>query len=93
MEQAVVLLAAAVITVPLFSRPGTGAIVGDLAAGVAIDPWLLGFVREVEVILHFAELGVVVVLFVIGLKLGPARQWALRRPVFGFGSARLEFRS
>ncbi len=87
MEQAVVFLAAAVITVPLFSRLGMGAVLGYLAAGVAIGPWLLGFIREVELILHFAELGVVLLLFVIGLELRPGRLWALRRPVFGFGSA------
>lgn len=87
MEQAVVFLAAAVITVPLFSRLGLSAVLGYLAAGVAIGPWLLGLIREVEIILRFAELGVVLLLFVIGLELRPERLWALRRPAFGFGSA------
>ena len=87
MEQAVVFLVAAVITVPLFSRLGLSAVLGYLAAGVAIGPWLLGLIREVEIILRFAELGVVLLLFVIGLELRPERLWALRRPALGFGSA------
>jgi glutathione-regulated potassium-efflux system ancillary protein KefC/glutathione-regulated potassium-efflux system protein KefB len=89
MEQALVFLVAAVLTVPLFTRLGMGAVLGYLVAGMAIGPWLLGFVHEVEAILHFAELGVVLLLFVIGLELRPSRLWALRRPVFGFGSAQV----
>jgi glutathione-regulated potassium-efflux system protein KefB len=88
-EQAVVFLAAAVITVPLFKKMGMGAVLGYLAAGVLIGPWLLGFVSDVKSILHFSELGVVLLLFVIGLELQPSRLWALRRPVFGLGSAQV----
>ncbi|HEX9627266.1 MAG TPA: monovalent cation:proton antiporter-2 (CPA2) family protein [Acidiferrobacterales bacterium] len=87
--EAVLLLAAAVITVPLFRRLGLGAVLGYLAAGVAIGPWVFGWVRDVENILHFSELGVVLLLFIIGLELQPARLWALRRPVFGLGSAQV----
>ncbi|HXE39427.1 MAG TPA: monovalent cation:proton antiporter-2 (CPA2) family protein [Azonexus sp.] len=89
MQEAVVFLAAAVIAVPLFSRLGLGAVVGYLTAGMLIGPWLLGLVSDVEEILHVAELGVVLLLFVIGLELQPSRLWALRRPVFGLGGAQL----
>jgi len=89
LQQVVVFLAAAVVAVPLFTRLGLGAVLGYLAAGMVIGPWLLGFVRDVDTILHFAELGVVLLLFVIGLELRPARLWALRRPVFGLGSAQV----
>lgn len=88
-EEAVVFLAAAVITVPLFKKMGMGAVLGYLAAGVLIGPWLLGFVSDVKNILHFSELGVVLLLFIIGLELQPSRLWALRRPVFGLGSAQV----
>ena len=89
LQQAVVFLAAAVIAVPLFTRLGVGAVLGYLTAGMVIGPWLLGFVSDVEAILHFAELGVVLLLFVIGLELRPSRLWALRHPVFGLGSAQV----
>ncbi|MGA9992772.1 MAG: monovalent cation:proton antiporter-2 (CPA2) family protein [Thiobacillaceae bacterium] len=88
-QQAVVFLAAAVITVPLFKRLGLGAVLGYLIAGILIGPRVLGFVSKVEMTLHFAELGVVLLLFVIGLELQPSRLWALRRPVFGLGSAQV----
>jgi glutathione-regulated potassium-efflux system ancillary protein KefC/glutathione-regulated potassium-efflux system protein KefB len=83
--EAVVLLAAAVIAVPLFKKLGMGAVLGYLIAGVLIGPWLLGIISDVDNILHFAELGVVLLLFVIGLELRPSRLWELRRPIFGLG--------
>lgn len=89
MHEAVVLLAAAVVAVPLFARAGAGAVLGYLAAGMAIGPWGLGLVGAVDDMLRFAELGVVLLLFVIGLELQPSRLWALRRPVFGLGSAQV----
>ena len=88
-QQAVLFLAAAVIAVPLFKRLGMGAVIGYLLAGMVIGPQLLGFVTNVEDIFHFAELGVVLLLFVIGLELQPSRLWALRRSVFGLGSAQV----
>jgi glutathione-regulated potassium-efflux system protein KefB len=88
-EQAVVFLAATVITVPLFKRLGVGAVLGYLVAGILIGPRVLGWVSNVDTILHFAELGVVLLLFVIGLELQPSRLWALRRPVFGLGSGQV----
>ena len=82
-------LAAAVIVVPLAKKLGLGAIIGYLAAGIAIGPWGLGLVTNVQDILHFAEFGVVLMLFLIGLELEPKRLWTLRRPIFGWGSAQV----
>ena len=82
-------LAAAVIAVPLAKKLGLGAIIGYLAAGMAIGPWGLGLVTNVQDMLHFAEFGVVLMLFLIGLELEPKRLWNLRRPIFGWGSAQL----
>lgn len=82
-------LAAAVVFVPLFKRLGLGAVLGYLAAGVAIGPWGLGLITDVESILHFSEFGVVLLLFVIGLELQPARLWRLRSSVFGLGGAQV----
>ena len=82
-------LSAAVIAVPLSKALGLGAIIGYLAAGIAIGPWCLGLVTNVEDILHFAEFGVVLMLFLVGLELEPRRLWSLRRPIFGWGSAQV----
>ncbi|MEW6763687.1 MAG: glutathione-regulated potassium-efflux system protein KefC [Pseudomonadota bacterium] len=86
---ALVYLAAAVVAVPVAKRLGLGAVLGYLLAGIAIGPWGLGLIREVETILHFSEFGVVLLLFVIGLELEPRRLWALRRSIFGWGSAQV----
>ena len=83
---ALVLLAAGVIGVWLAKQVGLGSVIGYLLAGVAIGPWGLGAFTDVERILEFAELGVVLLLFVIGLELAPARLWSLRRAVFGLGA-------
>ncbi len=82
-------LAAAVIAVPVAKKLGLGAIIGYLAAGMAIGPWGLKLVTNVQDILHFAEFGVVLMLFLVGLELEPKRLWALRRPIFGWGSAQV----
>ena len=82
-------LSAAVIAVPLSKAVGLGSILGYLAAGIVIGPWGFGLVRNVEDILHFAEFGVVLMLFLIGLELEPRRLWSLRRPIFGWGSAQV----
>ncbi len=84
-----VYLSAAVLAVPLSKALGLGAIIGYLAAGMAIGPWGLGLVTNVQDILHFAEFGVVLMLFLIGLELEPKRLWSMRRPIFGWGSAQL----
>ena len=82
-------LSAAVLVVPLSKALGLGSIIGYLAAGIAIGPWGLGLVTNVEDILHFAEFGVVLMLFLVGLELEPQRLWTLRRPIFGWGSAQV----
>ena len=80
-----VFLVAAVIAVPLFRRLGLGAILGYLVAGVAIGPDGLKLVPDPEDVLAASEFGVVMMLFIIGLELSPARLWVLRRKVFGTG--------
>ncbi|MDP3795755.1 MAG: glutathione-regulated potassium-efflux system protein KefC [Polaromonas sp.] len=82
-------LAAAVVAVPLAKKFGLGSIIGYLAAGIAIGPWGMGLVTNVQDILHFAEFGVVLMLFLVGLELEPRRLWNLRRPIFGWGSAQV----
>jgi glutathione-regulated potassium-efflux system ancillary protein KefC len=84
-----VYLAAAVIAVPLAKALGLGSIIGYLAAGIVIGPWGLAFVSDPQDMLHFAEFGVVLMLFLVGLELEPRRLWALRRPIFGWGSVQL----
>eukprot|EP01034_Spumella_vulgaris_P020887 gene20887-26782_t len=81
----VVLLAAGVIAVPLFKRLGLGSVLGYLAAGLAIGPFGMGFFSEAQTILHIAELGVVMFLFVIGLEMQPTKLWSMRRQIFGLG--------
>ncbi|QYZ70750.1 monovalent cation:proton antiporter-2 (CPA2) family protein [Neotabrizicola shimadae] len=81
----VVLLAAAVIAVPLFRRAGLGSVLGYLAAGLAIGPYGLGFFHDAQSILHVAELGVVLFLFIIGLEMQPSRLWSMRGEIFGLG--------
>ncbi|MES2282172.1 MAG: glutathione-regulated potassium-efflux system protein KefC [Pseudomonadota bacterium] len=82
-------LAAAVVAVPIAKKLGLGSIIGYLAAGIGIGPWGLGLVTNVQDILHFAEFGVVLMLFLVGLELEPKRLWNLRRPIFGWGSAQV----
>ena len=89
MIDALVYLAAAVLCVPLAKRLGLGAVLGYLIAGVAIGPWGLRLVDDVESILHFSEFGVVLMLFVIGLELEAQRLWAMRGAVFGGGALQL----
>jgi glutathione-regulated potassium-efflux system ancillary protein KefC/glutathione-regulated potassium-efflux system protein KefB len=89
LEQAAVFLLTAVLLVPLFQRLKLGAVLGYLAAGMLIGPWGLGVVGETQSTLQFAEFGVVLLLFLIGLELDPARLWALRRMVFGLGGAQV----
>ncbi len=86
---ATVLMVAAVIAVPVAKRLGLGSVLGYLAAGAVLGPAGLGIVRDVDNILHFAELGVVLLLFIIGLELQPSRLWTMRRPVFGLGGAQV----
>ncbi|MES2550485.1 MAG: monovalent cation:proton antiporter-2 (CPA2) family protein [Pseudomonadota bacterium] len=81
----VTLLGAAVVAVPVFKRIGLGSVLGYLAAGLAIGPFGLGLFADPMAILHVAELGVVMFLFIIGLEMEPSRLWAMRRDIFGLG--------
>ncbi len=87
--QIAIFLAATVVAVPLFRRLKLSAVLGYLAAGIVIGPWGLGLFQDVESILHFAEFGVVLLLFVIGLELQPSRLWVMRHSVFGAGLAQV----
>jgi glutathione-regulated potassium-efflux system protein KefB len=89
LEQAAVFLLTAVLLVPLFQRLKLGAVLGYLGAGMLIGPWGLGMIGDVQSTMQFAEFGVVLLLFLVGLELQPSRLWVLRRPVFGLGSAQV----
>src|SRR6188768_2986100 len=81
----VALLGAMVVAVPLFRRLGLGSVLGYLTAGLVIGPFGLGLFTDPQAILHVAELGVVMFLFIIGLEMRPSRLWSLRREIFGLG--------
>lgn len=83
---ALIFLACAVIFVPICQRLGLGSVLGYLIGGVAIGPWGLGLIANVEDIMHFSEFGIVLFLFLIGLELEPKRLWSLRVPIFGLGT-------
>ncbi|MEM7463660.1 MAG: monovalent cation:proton antiporter-2 (CPA2) family protein [Pseudomonadota bacterium] len=82
---AMILLTGAVAAAPIFKRIGLGTVLGYVSAGVLIGP-IFGFIGDADAILHFAELGVVMLLFLIGLELKPARLWTLRYDIFGMGA-------
>jgi len=85
----VALLAAGVAAVPIFRKLGLGSVLGYLAAGLVIGPFGLGLFTDPEAMLHIAELGVVLFLFVIGLEMRPAKLWSLRKEIFGLGAAQV----
>ncbi|EER46958.1 monovalent cation:proton antiporter-2 (CPA2) family protein [Actinobacillus minor] len=85
----VTLLGAAIIAVPIFKRLGLGSVLGYLAAGIAIGPFGLKLFSDSQSIIHIAELGVVMFLFIIGLEMKPSHLWGLRRQIFGLGSAQV----
>ncbi len=86
LAQALIYLAAAVLFVPIAKRLGLGAVLGYLIGGVIIGPHVIGFVgHEGHHVMHFAEFGVVMMLFIVGLELRPALLWQMRRPIFGLG--------
>ena len=87
--QVVALLGAGVLAVPVFKRLGLGSVLGYLTAGLVIGPFGFGLFHEPEAILHVAELGVVMFLFIIGLEMQPSRLWGLRREIFGLGVAQV----
>ena len=85
----VALLAAGVVAVPLFRKLGLGSVLGYLAAGLVIGPFGLRVFTDAQAILHVAELGVVLFLFLIGLEMRPAKLWSLRGEIFGLGAAQV----
>jgi len=87
--QVVILLTAAVVAVPLFRKFGLGSVLGYLSAGFVIGPWGLGLFANPNAILHVAELGVVMFLFVIGLEMRPLHLWGMRRDIFGLGTLQI----
>lgn len=86
---AVALLGAAVVAVPLFRRLGLGSVLGYLAAGLLVGPFGFKLFSDPRAILQFAELGVVMFLFIIGLEMRPSHLWRLRRQIFGLGSMQI----
>ncbi len=89
LQNSLVFLGAAVVAVPLARLLGLSSVIGYLAAGILIGPGVLKLVSDPTDILHFAEFGVVLMLFLVGLELEPKRLWSLRRPIFGWGSVQL----
>ena len=89
LANAVIYLAAAVIAVPISKRVGLGSILGYLLAGVIIGPWGLRLITDVEDILHFSEFGVVLMLFLVGLELNPAKLWNMRKPILALGGGQV----
>jgi monovalent cation:proton antiporter-2 (CPA2) family protein len=89
LEVATIFLLSAVLLVPLFQRFKLGAVLGYLAAGMLLGPWGFGVVADAERTLGFAEFGVALLLFLVGLELEPARLWSMRRLVFGLGGAQV----
>ncbi|WP_117235950.1 glutathione-regulated potassium-efflux system protein KefB [Vibrio maerlii] len=89
LQSSVIFLTAAVVAVPIAQRAGLGSVLGYLLAGVAIGPWGLGLISDVDAILHFAEFGVVLLLFLIGLELNPKKLWQMRGPILGLGGAQV----
>lgn len=85
LESAAVYLGAAIIAVPIFKKLGLGAVIGYLVSGIAIGPWGLGLIKDTEAILHFAEFGVVLFLFLVGLELNPRTLWTMRKSILGTG--------
>jgi glutathione-regulated potassium-efflux system protein KefB len=89
LQQALVYLLAGVIAVPIFQRLKLGAVLGYLVAGMVIGPWGLRLISDPQTVLGFAEFGVVLLLFLVGLELNAKRVWALRRSIFGLGTVQV----
>jgi len=89
LQESIIYLLAAIVMVSISRRFGLGSVLGYLAAGIIIGPFGVKLIQDPEHILHFAELGVVFLLFIIGLELQPSRLWVLRKMVFGLGAAQV----
>src|SRR5256885_9691056 len=89
LRQALIYLGAGIIAVPIFTRLGAGSVLGYLAAGIALGPWGLRLIPDAHTVLDFAELGIVLLVFLVGLELSAQRVWSLRRAIFGLGAVQL----
>ncbi len=87
--EVVALLGVSIVAVPIFRRLGLGSVLGYFAAGLICGPFALSLADEPEAVLHFAEFGVIMLLFIIGLEMQPSRLWALRKAIFGLGIAQV----
>ncbi len=87
--QALVYLTAGVVSVPIAKRLGLGSVLGYLIAGVLVGPFLLNLVGQAQDVMRFAEFGVVILLFLIGLEVRPALLWRMKTAIFGLGGAQL----
>lgn len=88
-NQALFFIASAVILVPIFHKLGLGSILGYLVAGIIVGPYGLSLIHETEMLKHFAELGVILLLFIIGLEIQPTKLWSMRRGLFGLGNLQI----
>lgn len=88
-NQALFFIASAVILVPIFHKLGLGSILGYLVAGIIVGPFGLSLIHETEMLKHFAELGVILLLFIIGLEIQPSKLWSMRRRLFGLGDLQI----
>lgn len=88
-NQALFFIASAVILVPIFHKLGLGSILGYLVAGIIVGPYGLSLIHETEMLKHFAELGVILLLFIIGLEIQPTKLWSMRRRLFGLGNLQI----
>lgn len=88
-NQALFFIASAVILVPIFHKLGLGSILGYLVAGIIVGPYGLSMIHETEMLKHFAELGVILLLFIIGLEIQPSKLWSMRRRLFGMGDLQI----
>lgn len=89
LQSALIFLLSAITIVPIFQKLGLGSVIGYLVAGIIVGPACLGFFQNVEEIFHFSELGVVLLLFIIGLELEPKKFWKLRKSIFGMGALQM----
>ena len=89
LQQALIYLGAGIIAVPIFTRLGAGSVLGYLVAGIAIGPWGMRLITAPQTVLHFAELGIVLLLFLVGLELNVRRVWSLRKAILGLGTTQL----
>lgn len=89
LDQALVFIGSAVVLVPIFNRLGFGSVLGYLIAGILVGPFGLGLIKEADSVLHFAELGVVLLLFIIGLEIQPPKLWSMRRNLLGLGGTQV----